>query len=189
MPQNAVVSVQIVVLQRYRGDNMERFEDPAHGSGVICTINSDPPRTKNHWCAVAPHYGRRISPILTEKREISGDRAHQEKRRIGSQTDNKSTKKSQIPDFVFEFVRSNPGTKINKSQSEIHYPNRFHFFVIFCKSLSFLTQIDQIVMKIIAWGSYFQINKSGGGVLESFHIKPPPRQNPDRKHLVRFGKY
>ena len=59
-------------------------------------------------------------------------------------------KKMQIPDFVFEFVRSILGTKINKSQSEIHYPNRFHFVLIFCKSLSFLTQIDQIVMKIIA---------------------------------------
>ena len=60
-------------------------------------------------------------------------------------------KKLQIPDFVFEFVRSNPGTKINKSQSEIHYPNRFHFFLIFCKSLSVLTHIDQTVMKIIAF--------------------------------------
>ena len=67
-------------------------------------------------------------------------------------------KKKLIPDFVFEFVRSNPGTKINKSHSEIHYHNRFHFFWIFCKSLSFLTQIDQIVMKIIAFNSYFQIN-------------------------------
>ena len=71
-------------------------------------------------------------------------------------------KKMQIPDFVFEFVRSNPGTKINKSQSESNCWNRFHFVWIFCKSLSFLTQIDQIVMKIIAWGNEIQINKSVG---------------------------
>ena len=67
-------------------------------------------------------------------------------------------KNTQISDFVKKFVRSNPGTRIDFCRAQILCWNGVHFCLIFCKYPSDLTQIEQIIMKILGSNRGFQIN-------------------------------